>query len=139
MFFRNKLLYSSSLLRETRGGLIRTIYSLPCRYTLVPAFCILLILTACQQRNPVEQEKSKTLTADERYLVDLYMKITEIEENLQDNPEAAAKKRDELKQEIDVERVRKILLELEKNPRRWLVVYNRINELLKRRAARSPN
>jgi len=102
------------------------------------ALCVLL-LTGCQQRNPVEQEKSKTLTANERYLVELYMKITEIEENLQDNPESLAKKRDELKQEIDVERVRKVLLELERNPRRWLVVYNRINELLKRRAARASN
>lgn len=86
----------------------------------------------------MRNKKDKTLTADERYIVELYMKITEVKENLQDNPEERDKKYEELRQEIDTERVRKILLELEKDPERWLTVYTRINELLMRRNSSSP-
>jgi hypothetical protein len=75
----------------------------------------------------------RTLTPDERYIVNLYMKITETEEYLQDNPGEREKKWDELRAEIDSTRVTAILTELERDPERWLPIYNRINELLKRR------
>ncbi|MBN1163336.1 MAG: hypothetical protein JXB45_02045 [Candidatus Krumholzibacteriota bacterium] len=74
-------------------------------------------------------KKTKTLTPDERYLVELYLKINELEKNLQDNPADSAKKWEELKQEIDRERVHRTLRELEKDPERWISVYGRINEL----------
>jgi hypothetical protein len=96
-------------------------------------------LPACQQRDLVEQEKNRMLTPDERYLVELYIKITEIEENLQDNPEALEEKREELRREIDLGRVHTVLLELEKDPTRWLAVYNRIHELQNRRSAETTN
>ncbi len=110
---------------------------------LVP-LCIVLIISAgllhgCQQHDRLEEQKARTLTPDERYLIELYMKITEFEENLQDNPEAAEEKREELRAEIDLERIGRILDELERDPERWLAIYNRIDELKRRRAPDSPN
>ena len=110
---------------------------------LVP-LCIILIISAsllfgCQQHDRLEEQKSRTLTPDERYLIELYMKITEFEENLQDNPETAEEKREELRAEIDLERIGRILDELERDPERWLAIYNRIDELKRRRQPDSPN
>ena len=102
--------------------------------------CLLLlaiaILQSCERPSPVDKVKKRTLTEDERYIVKLYMKITEIEENLQDNPELNEKKWDELRREFDPELIRRILRELEGEPERWLAVYGRISELLDRRKER---
>lgn len=95
-------------------------------------FLLSLLLLNCQPPEQVQREKGRTLTPDERYIVELYMKINEIEKNLQDNPEETEKKWNEFKKEVDVERVRRILKDLENDPERWLAVYNRINELLER-------
>ena len=105
---------------------------------------IILIISAglfigCQQHNRLEEQKTRTLTPDERYLIELYMKITEFEENLQDNPEGSEEKREELLGEMDLERIGRILDELEQNPERWLAIYNRIHELENRRRTDSPN
>jgi len=100
-----------------------------CLYLLLLAIAV---LQSCERPSPIEKEKKRTLTEDERYIVKLYMKITEIEENLQDNPELREKKWDELQREFDPDRVRRILLELEKDPDRWLAIYGRISELLER-------
>jgi hypothetical protein len=112
---------------------------LPAAVLVLAAMLALCSLPSCQSRDPVEQQKNRPLTPDERYLVELYMKITEIEENLQDNPEALEQKRMELREEIDLERIRRVLLELEEDPERWLTVYNRIFELQQRSAQKSPN
>jgi hypothetical protein len=105
--------------------------------SLTICLCLLLLaiqmLQSCERPSPVDKAKKRTLTEDERYIVKLYMKITEIEENLQDNPELREKKWDELRREFDPERVRRILQELEREPERWLAVYGRIGELLDRR------
>jgi hypothetical protein len=93
------------------------------------------LVASCQNLDPIKDKKGRTLTQDERYIVELYMKINEIEENLQDNPEEREKKLGELRAEFDTERVRSILLELRNDPERWITVYSRINELLKRRAS----
>ena len=106
---------------------------------LLAVMLTLSFLPACQGRNPVEQQKNRPLSTDERYLVKLYMKITEIEENLQDNPEALEEKRAELREEIDLERIRRVLLELEQDPERWLAVYNRIFELQQRSEPKPSN
>jgi hypothetical protein len=98
-----------------------------------------VFLPACERQDPVEQEKNRILTPDERYLIELYMKITEIEDNLQDNPEALEEKREQLRKEIDLDRLRQVLLELERDPGRWLAVYNRIHELQNRRSAETTN
>ena len=103
-----------------------------------------LLLTAslvmgCQQRSNLEEQKNRTLTQDERYLVELYMKITEFEENLQDNPEMAGEKREELRDDIDLERIQRVLDELEEDPERWLAIYNRIHELKRRRSSDPPS
>jgi hypothetical protein len=98
-----------------------------------------VLLPACQQQDPVEREKNRILTPDERYLIELYMKITEIEENLQDNPEALEEKREELRKEIDLDRLRLVLQELERDPDRWLAIYNRIHVLQSRRSAETTN
>ncbi len=104
---------------------------------LAICLCLLLlatqILQSCERPNPVDNVKKRTLIEDERYIVKLYMKIIEIDENLQDNPELREKKWGELRREFDPERIRRILRELEKDPERWLAVYGRINELLDRR------
>lgn len=106
---------------------------------LLAVMLTLSFLPACQSRDPIKQQKERSLSPDERYLVELYMKITEIEENLQDNPETLEEKRAELREEIDLERIRRILLELEQDPERWLAVYNRIFELQQRSEPKPSN
>lgn len=120
------------------NGVVKRLFPNP-RIFLTRHFLILFLLTAlptaCERPGSVHEEKGRTLTADERYIVMLYMKITEIEENLQDNPEERDKKWNDIRREFDPERVQRILKELEKNPKRWLAIYGRINELSKRRNA----
>ena len=91
-----------------------------------------LLLLACERPADLDSEKTSTLTPDERYIVELYMKINELERNLQDNPADSTKKWEELRGQYDEERVRRILSHLEEDPERWLPVYNRIDELLER-------
>ena len=122
---------------EARATLINDLYTSRGHYALV-LLIVTVLLSACQYPDPVKEQKVRTLTADERYIVELYMKITEVEENLQDNPEERDKKYEELRQEIDPERVRRILLEMEKDPERWLTVYSRINKLLMRSSPKNP-
>ncbi|GEM_PF-2838022 len=94
---------------------------------------VVALVLSCQSPSTLDRERTRTLTPDERYIIDLYLKITEIEENLQDNPEARDEKYRELSDEFDEDKVRRIILELENDPERWLAVYKRINDLLKRR------
>lgn len=116
-------------------ALLRT----PAVMLLLAVMLTLSFLPACEGRDPVERNKDRPLSPDERYLVELYMKITEIEENLQDNPDALEEKRAELREEIDLDRIRRILLELEQDPERWLAVYNRIFELQQRSEPKPSN
>jgi len=103
------------------------------RFFIIPLILLTVLIHSCQSQDPVGQEKGRTLSDDERYIVALFMKINEIEENLQDNPEESEKKWDELREEYDPARVRRIILELEKDPERWIAVHSRIVELLRRR------
>jgi hypothetical protein len=98
------------------------------RFPLTAAFALLLICS-CQNPDPVAKEKARTLTPDERYLVDYYMKIIEFEKHLHDNSVSRDEKRLELEEGLDRERIRRTLAELEKKPEGWLAIYNRINEL----------
>jgi hypothetical protein len=98
----------------------------------------LLVLFSCQSPDPVAKEKARTLTPDERYLVDYYMKIIDFEKLSQNNPAAAEEKRKELDDNLDRERIRRVLAELEKKPERWLAIYKRINELQYRALERQP-
>lgn len=114
-----------------RGRLCLTArHFVPLLFTLMISVSL---LPGCQQRSRLEEQKTRALTPDERYLIELYMKITEFEENLQDNPEGLEEKRGELRDEVDLQRVEMILDELERNPERWLAVYHRIEELKSRR------
>lgn len=129
--------YSNASPRRVPGpspALLRN--CIPPILTLILSACLLL---GCQQHNRLEEQKARTLTPDERYLIELYMKITEFEENLQDNPEWSEEKKEELREEIDLERIKRVLDELEQNPKRWLAIYNRIHELKRRRASDPPN
>ena len=107
----------------------------PSRARAFPLFasCIaaaaLLFLHSCQNPDPVAKQKERILTPDERYLVDYYMKIMELEKIHHDNQASREEKRKELDENLDRERVRRILAELEKEPERWLAIYYRINEL----------
>ncbi len=94
----------------------------------------LLLCGSCQTHDPVAKEKERTLTPDERYLVEYYMKVAQLRENLHDNPAEAKEKRDLLRSESDSTRIYRTLDELEKNPERWLSIYNRINELRYRKS-----
>ncbi len=60
------------------------------------------------------------------------MKVNELEENLQDNPADSATKWNELKASVDTARVRRAMALMEKDPKRWLGVYTRINDLMSR-------
>lgn len=97
-----------------------------------------LLFCACQSPDPVAKEKARTLTPDERYLVDYYMKIMEFEKLEHDNPASREEKRKGLDENLDRERIRRTLAELEKRPERWLAIYNRINELQYRALEREP-
>ena len=89
-----------------------------------------LLAVGCEKPDTISSEKTRGLTPDERYLVQLYLKINDLEENLQDNPADSARKWDELKASVDTTRVRQTIAELEKDPKRWLGVYTRINDLM---------
>jgi hypothetical protein len=97
-----------------------------------------LLFCACQSPDPVAKEKARTLTPDERYLVDYYMKIIEFEKLEHDNPASREEKREELDENLDRERIRRTLAELENKPERWLAIYNRINELNYRALEKEP-
>jgi hypothetical protein len=112
-----------------RGTASRFIFAPPASRALLAGAIILLAVSSCQSPDPVTKEKARTLSPDERYLVDYYMKIIEFEKYLHDNPGAAEEKRGELEKGLDKERIRRTLNELEKRPERWLAIYNRINEL----------
>lgn len=83
----------------------------------------------CDRSDSVDEEKSRTLSADERYLVELYLKINDLEKNLQMNPGDSLKKWDDLRASVDTARVRRALGSLEADPERWVGVYSRIHEL----------
>jgi hypothetical protein len=111
---------------------------LPVRAPFLAAVA-LLFLYSCQSPDPVAREKERTLTPDERYLVDYYMKIIEFEKLLHDNPASREEKRKELDKDLDRERIRKTLAELEKTPERWLAIYYRINVLQYRALQNRPS
>jgi hypothetical protein len=112
--------------------------TLPLRASFLAAIA-LLVLYSCQSPDPVAKEKERTLTPDERYLVDYYTKIIEFEKLLHDNPASREEKRKELDDNLDRERIRRTLAELEKQPERWLAIYNRINELQYRALQNQPS
>jgi hypothetical protein len=112
--------------------------TLPLHASLFTVLMLLLIF-ACQNPDPVAKEKQRLLTPDERYLIDYYMKIIEVEKSLHDNPALQEEKRTELEGEIDKERIRRTLAALEKKPERWLAIYNRLNELQVRALQNAPS
>jgi len=95
--------------------------------SLVLAVCV--STAGCEKPDSVDDEKSRDLSADERYLVELYLKINDLEKNLQMNPEDSLKKWDELRASVDTARVQRALRGLENDPERWVGIYGRINEL----------
>lgn len=114
-----------------RAGLV--LRGAPARSVLV--FLAPVVLAACiaaagcERPDSVDEEKSRELSADERYLVELYLKINDLEKNLQMNPEDSLKKWDELRASVDTARVNRALRSLEDDPERWVGIYGRINEL----------
>lgn len=98
----------------------------------------MLLLSSCQSPDPVAKEKERTLSPDERYLVDCYMRIIEFEKYLHDNPGGAEDERAEIQKSFDARRIRRTLAELEKKPERWLAIYSRINELQLRALQKQP-
>lgn len=109
-------------------------YRLPstARLALLVILAAAFLASSCQRSDTVQKERARTLSADERYIVELYIKITELEKNLQDNPDLVEEKKAELLRGTDLDRVRKTLELLEREPERWLGIYQRINELVKR-------
>ncbi|MBD3178296.1 MAG: hypothetical protein GF417_01110 [Candidatus Latescibacteria bacterium] len=93
----------------------------------------MILITGCSGDNP-ETARDRTLTEDERYLVQLYVKIHKLETNLQNNPRELSKKLEELKSGADSVRIARTLDKLEEDPVKWIAVYNRINTLLERAA-----
>ena len=104
------------------------------KLTLVLAASILasaaLLAAGCEKPDTVGTEKARDLTPDERYLIQLYLKINDLEKNLQENPTDSVRKWDELKASVDTARVRRTIAGLENDPKRWLGVYTRINDLM---------
>lgn len=97
---------------------------------LAPVFLAAVLAAAgCARPDSVEAEKTRNLSADERYLVELYLKINDLEKNLQMNPEDSLKKWESLRGSIDTARVNRALRALERDPERWVGIYGRINEL----------
>jgi len=94
-------------------------------------------LNGCSDEKSGDIEKNRTLTSDERYLANTYVKIHKIEKNLQSNPGEIEKKLAGIREQTDSARIHKTVLELEKDPKRWIAVYGRINELLERNDSNS--
>lgn len=101
-------------------------------FILIILSILFLLPVSCSERTDSDKEIKRTLTPDERYLVRLYIKIHDFERNLQNNPEELSKKLNQVRQDVDYQRIERTISELEKDPTRWLAVYNRINELLTR-------
>ena len=102
----------------------------------LPLFLLLVSAVCASCGGPAGKDTDATLTADERYIVLLYMKITETRANLQDNPEEDGKQWEALREEFDSERVQAAIDRLSEDPERWIAVYERIAELTKRRLDR---
>lgn len=115
---RGSAVAESSPPRRSRLAFLATIVS-----------AAVLAVAGCGPKDPVSEEKSRTLTHDERYIVELYMKINDLERNLQDNPADSLEKWAGLRADVDTLRVQRALADLERNPERWLGIFNRINEL----------
>ncbi|MBN2071940.1 MAG: hypothetical protein JW814_10825 [Candidatus Krumholzibacteriota bacterium] len=99
----------------------------------IPVIQVFLVLHAgCDNPGGKTPEKDFTLTADERYIVQLYVKINELEKNLQDNPSDSLKKWDTLKEGVDKERILRTIDSLKENPERWHAVFSRIELLIER-------
>jgi hypothetical protein len=128
--------------RDTQSSPLRARAKRPLGRTLPAGAAVLatiaLLFFACQSPDPIAKEKARTLTPDERYLVDYYMKIIEFEKLQHDNPASREERRKELEKNLDRERIRRTLAELEKRPERWLAIYNRINELRYRALQNEP-
>jgi hypothetical protein len=108
-------------------------------YSLCTAIIIIILMaaftyTGCSRPEQPGSGDYGTLTPDERYIVELYMKINDLEQNLHDNPVDSLKKWEELSAGIDSSRVHKALEELEKDPERWNAVFSRISELQQRQS-----
>ncbi|MCU0639126.1 MAG: hypothetical protein MUF59_04570 [Candidatus Krumholzibacteria bacterium] len=97
---------------------------------LILIAALAIILPSCGESSRPVYESGGPLSPDERYIVQLYVKINDLEKNLQDNPSDSLKLRAEFRAGVDSARVVRILGELEKKPERWFSVYSRINELL---------
>lgn len=110
-----------------KPDLSRFIFSGKC---LILFAAIAMFQPSCGDTTRPGSESGATLSPDERYIVQLYVKINDLEKNLQDNPSDSVKIRAEYRAGVDSARVIRILDELEKKPERWLPVYSRINELL---------
>ncbi|HMA75683.1 MAG TPA: hypothetical protein VKO43_00075 [Candidatus Krumholzibacteriaceae bacterium] len=103
------------------------------RKSILIFLAIIFMLTlCCSEKTNTDKEITRTLTSDERYLVQTYIKIHKFERNLQNNPEELTKKLNEIKKDTDYERIELVISKLEKDPIRWLAIYNRINVLLSR-------
>ena len=103
----------------------------PIILTFIPMISAILIISqGCEHSGDSLPDKGTTLTPDEQYIVQLYMKINELEKNLQDNPSDSLKKWEELKEEIDKERILKTIEALKENPERWHAVFSRIELLM---------
>ncbi len=97
---------------------------------LILIAALAILLPCCGKTSRPVSESGGPLSPDERYIVQLYVKINDLEKNLQDNPSDSVKIRAEFRAGVDSARVVRILGELEKKPERWFPVYSRINELL---------
>ena len=98
---------------------------------LIPVISATFALSqGCGNTSDSLPEKDATLTPDEEYIVQLYLKINELEKNLQDNPADSLKKWEALREEIDKERVLRTIEALKEDPERWYAVFGRIEMLL---------
>ncbi|MDZ7860133.1 MAG: hypothetical protein U5O15_05620 [Candidatus Krumholzibacteriota bacterium] len=100
--------------------------------TLIFLTIIFMLTICCSEKTNTDKEITRTLTSGERYLVQTYIKIHKFERNLQNNPEELTKKLNEIKEDTDYKRIELVISKLEKEPIRWLAIYNRINILLTR-------
>ncbi len=105
------------------------IRSIPFFSVAMLAFLILAsIFPSCGNTDRVEALKKRSLDEDERYLVDYYIKIIEFEKEQFESQEGREKRRTEREQELDTERLNRVLARLEKDPQRWLAIYDRIGK-----------
>ena len=90
-------------------------------------FCLLTFTCSCEPKDPVKEMKNRTLSPEELELVNLYLNIGKLVDDLQ-NIKSNEQIIKELKSKYNQETIKRAIEESNSDPERWLAIINRIYE-----------